>query len=39
VDVASLEQALRACGAASDWMQSDAAVWWDAVSAQGMQEA
>jgi serine/threonine-protein kinase len=33
-DVASLEQALGACGAASDWMQSDAAVWWSVVPAQ-----
>jgi serine/threonine-protein kinase len=39
VDVASLEQALRACGAASDWMESDAVVWWDVVSAQGLRPA
>ena len=38
-DVASLEQTLRACGAATEWTPSDAAVWWDVLPASGVPPA
>ena len=33
-DAACLEQALRACGSAGDWIESDAAAWWAALPAR-----